>query len=228
MTTILQINASARMIDDRRASGGSISRMLAGEFYRLWQQLDERAEFIHRDVGSEPPAFISEAWIAAVFTPEEARTVEQRGLLAQSDALIDELTRAEVVVIASPMYNYGMPASLKAWFDQVIRINKTFTFDLARGDQPLQPTLSGKTLVLLAACGEFGFGEGELRGAMNHLSPHVRTLGRYLGVSEFHEIRVEYQEFGDERHRESLASAKSAIERLVAELVPAAALSPAY
>ncbi len=49
------------------------------------------------------------------------------------------------------MYNYGMPAALKAWFDQIIRINKTFTFDLARGDFPLEPIMSGKTLVLLTS-----------------------------------------------------------------------------
>jgi FMN-dependent NADH-azoreductase len=54
------------------------------------------------------------------------------------------------------MHNYGMPAVLKAWFDQVVRIQKSFTFDLARGDRPLEPILSGKTLVALNSCGQFG------------------------------------------------------------------------
>ena len=53
-----------------------------------------------------------------------------------------------------------MPAALKAWFDQVVRIDKTFTFDLTRGDAPLEPILVGKTLILLTSWGEFGFAAG--------------------------------------------------------------------
>ena len=58
------------------------------------------------------------------------------------------------------MHNYGMPSALKSWFDKVIRIEKTFTFDLARGDFPLEPIMGGKTLVVLSSRGEFGFGPG--------------------------------------------------------------------
>jgi len=65
--------------------------------------------------------------------------------VALSDILIGELVQSEIIVITTPMYNYGMPASLKAWFDQVIRINKTFSFDLARGDKPIEPIQNGKT-----------------------------------------------------------------------------------
>jgi FMN-dependent NADH-azoreductase len=101
-----------------------------------------------------------------------------------------------------------MPAVLKAWFDQVIRIHKTFSFDLNRGDFPLRPLLSGKTLILLSSSGEFGFESEEIRGSMNHLGPHIKTLSTYLGVENFHEIRSEYQEFADERHKQSLERAK--------------------
>lgn len=81
----------------------------------------------------------------------------QQRALALSDELVDELERAEVLVLGTPMYNYGMPTALKGWVDHVIRINRTFSFDLARGDFPLRPILSGKTLVLLTSSGEFGF-----------------------------------------------------------------------
>ena len=122
------------------------------------------------------------------------------------------------------MYNYGMPSSLKAWFDQVIRINKTFSFDLARGDFPLEPILSGKTLVILTSSGEFGFDTGGVRERMNHLVPHINTCSFYLGVSgddRMHHIGIEYQEFGDERHRRSIDVAQSDISTLVEELVTA-------
>ena len=116
------------------------------------------------------------------------------------------------------MYNYGMPAHLKAWVDQVIRVGRTFSFDLARGDWPLEPILSGKTMVLLTSCGEFGFGLGGIREGMNHLDTHLRTASRYLGVGEIHHLAIEYQEFGDERHARSVARAHAARPALVEQL----------
>ena len=88
-------------------------------------------EYIYRDVGAFAPQFITQDWIGAVFTPESDRTSQQQRLLQESDELIAEVEKADFIVISSPMYNYGMPAQLKAWFDQIIRINKTFDFDCA-------------------------------------------------------------------------------------------------
>lgn len=116
------------------------------------------------------------------------------------------------------MYNYGMPALLKAWFDQIIRINKTFDFDLARGDKPLAPIFSGKTLVIITSSGEFGFEKGGINEHKNHLAPHIRTLSKYLGVEVIYEVASEYQEFGDERHEKSLRDAESTIEDLAIKL----------
>lgn len=211
MTTILHIDSSAR-------KQRSISRALAKKFTNQWHTKYPTDKFIYRDIGSAPPNFISEKWIAAAFVPEEKRTDEQNSLLALSDILIKELTEADIILISTPMYNYGMPASLKAWFDQVIRVDKTFTFDLSRGDFPLEPTMSGKTLVLLTSCGEFGFEVGGVREEMNHLAPHIRSASKYLGVDEQHEIRVEYQEFGDQRHTQSIDNAYSAIPKVIKQI----------
>lgn len=126
----------------------------------------------------------------------------------QSDELIAEVEKANLIVISSPMYNYGMPAQLKAWFDQIIRINKTFDFDLARGDKPLAPLLSGKTLVIITSSGEFGFEKGGINEASNHLVPHIKTLSKYLGVTDIYVIASEYQEFADDRHEKSLQMAE--------------------
>lgn len=211
MATLLHIDASAR-------KSSSISRSLGTEFKNQWLSVNADDTFIYRDVGSAPPEFICESWIAAAFTPESDRTEEQTSLLRQSDLLIDELSEANVIVISTPMYNYGMPAALKAWVDQVVRVNKTFSFDLNRGDFPLEPILSGKALVLLTSCGEFGFGKGETREEMNHLAPHLQTISKYLGVDETYELRVEYQEFGDTRHKESIEKAYKAIPRVINKL----------
>jgi len=211
MTTILHIDSSAR-------KHRSISRALAKKFTNQWRAQYPTDKFIYRDIGRAPPNFISEEWIAAVFTSDEKRTDEQNSLLVLSDMLIKELAEAEIILISTPMYNYGMPASLKAWFDQVIRVDKTFTFDLDRGDFPLEATMSGKTLVLLTSCGEFGFEVGGVREEMNHLTPHIRSVSKYLGVDEQHEIRVEYQEFGDQRHTQSIDNAYLAIPKVIKQI----------
>ena len=218
MTTILHIDTSARRTDNDVHGYNSISKSLAAHFIDKWQTLNSEDKVIYRDLGLNPPEFISQDWIAAVFTPDEKQTAEQKSLLTLSNTLIDEVDQADILVISSPMYNYGMPAALKAWFDQVVRINKTFTFDLARGDFPLEPIMSGKKLVFISSSGEFGFEVGGIREAMNHLGPHVETVSKYLGVEEFYQIKSEYQEFADERHEKSLNDAYSSLEALVKQL----------
>jgi FMN-dependent NADH-azoreductase len=116
------------------------------------------------------------------------------------------------------MYNYGMPAQLKAWFDQIIRINETFDFDLTRGDKPLAPLMSGKTLVIITSSGEFGFEKGGINEAHSHLVPHLRTLSKYLGVDQIFEVASEYQEFADERHTNSMNMAEQKLSAIVSVL----------
>ena len=202
MTTILHIDASAR---HKR----SISRDLSRVFIEAWLTERPHDVLIRRDLALDPPPHVTEAWIAAAFTSPAERDPSMRETLRWSDAAITEVEGADLLVIGTPMYNYGMPSVLKAWFDQVVRVGRTFSFDLARGDWPLQPLLSGKRLVVLSARGEFGFAPGGVRHGCNHLDPHIATCARYLGVADdaIETIAVEYQEFGDKRHHRSLADA---------------------
>ncbi len=218
MTTLLHVEASARAAHNPNPYHDSITKNIALRFVDTWKQNRPEDEYIYRDVGVNPPDFITQDWISAVFTPGEERTPVQKERLALSDKLIAEVAAADVILISSPMYNYGMPAQLKAWFDQIVRINKTFDFDLSRGDLPLQPLLSGKTLIIVTSSGEFGFEKGGIREDSGHLAPHLRTLSKYLGADTMYEIASEYQEFGDERHRMSVANAKDQAESIASEL----------
>ncbi len=211
MTVLLQIDASVR-------KERSISRGMGKAFREHWLSLNPADKVIHGDVGSTPPPFISEDWTSAAFTPANKRTDEQNSLLSLSDQLIEEVSAADIIIISSPMYNYGMPAPLKAWLDQIVRVNKTFTFDLNRGDFPLEPVMHGKSLVLLTAYGEFGFSKNGIREEMNHLGPHLKTVGKYLGADECFEAGVEYQEFDDIRHQHSLQEAHRKIPEIVETL----------
>jgi len=197
LTTILHIDASAQGLER------SISRKLSARFMETWLAVRPGDTVVRRDIGENPPGIISAKWIEACFTPDENRTPELIDVLKESDVLIDELTAADLVLLGTPMYNYGMPAALKAWVDRVIRIGKTFSFDLARGDYPLEPILEGKTLVALTSKGEFGFAPGGIREHMNFLDGHIEAVAHYLGLADRHFVHSEFQEFANENHERS-------------------------
>ena len=220
--TLLQIDVSARV--ER-----SITRGLSHAFVDAWLALRPDDRVVTRDLKRHPPPHVTEEWIAACFTAETERSDAMRAALAYSDAAIAELVVADVIVLSTPMYNYGMPSALKAWFDQVIRVGRTFSFDLARGDWPLEPLLSGKRMVVLSARGEFGFQPRGIRAGWNHLDPHIATCAAYLGVARdaIHLVDVEFQEFRDERFSRSLADARERVDALAQELASASSMRSA-
>ncbi len=209
LPTLLHIDASV-------GGESSLSRRLSRDFVEAWVGQAPDTRVLRRDLAAVPPPYVDQTWIAAVSTAADARTPEMNDVLAASDELIGELEAADVIVLGTPMYNWGMPARLKAWVDQIVRIGRTFSFDLARGDFPLEPLLSGKALVLLTSAGEFGFEPGGVREGMNHLAPHVATLQPYLGICDTYHVGIEYEEFGDDRHRASMAAAAARIPELAA------------
>lgn len=213
MTTILHLDASARM--ER-----SLSRRLSKLFVETWMMHHPGDRVIRRDLAADPPPYVTEDWIAAAFTPPAARDSAMAATLAWSDMAIAELQAADLVVVGTPMYNYGMPSALKAWFDQVIRVGRTFSFDLTRGDWPIEPILKGKRLVVLSSRGEFGFAPGSARGHLNQLDPHIATCAPYIGVEPdtIQTVAVEYQEFGDARHQRSVEEAEAAATALALSL----------
>jgi FMN-dependent NADH-azoreductase len=168
MTTLLHIDASAQTL------ARSLSRQLSAQFIDDWKRRRPEDGVIRRDVAAVAIPGVTTAWIAAAFTAPDQRTPAMCEALALSDTLVDEVSAADVIIMGVPMYNYGMPASMKAWIDQIARIGRTFSFDLARGDMPIEPILGGKTLVVLSSRGEFGFQPGGIRPA--HCC--VRTLHR--------------------------------------------------
>ncbi len=218
MSTILHIDSSVRAATNPNPNHNSISKNIALRFIDTWKRERPEDGYIYRDIGTNPPEFITQSWIGAAFTADDKKSEAQKAILALSDKLIAELSEADIIVISTPMYNYGMPAQLKAWFDQIVRINKTFDFDLSRGEFPLRPMLSGKTLITITSSGEFGFEKGGVRESASHLAPHLRTLSKYLGAESMYEIVSEYQEFGGELHRISVTNATSRAESLALEL----------
>ena len=195
--TLLHIDASARASRSDQHSFGSHTRRLSGRFVERWIAARPADTVICRDIGQNPPAPVSGRWIQAAFTKPEQRLPWMQGVHAESDELIDELMRADVIVAGVPMYNFGPPAQFKAYVDNIVRVGRTFGFDRSRTGEPYWPLLNrdGKCLIILSSRGDYGYGEGERLQASNHLEASIRTAFNYIGVPTVAEIATEYDEF---------------------------------
>lgn len=223
MTTLLHIDSSARSGLSGIDSYGSHTRRLSARFIEQWRYHQPDAHIIYRDVGQQPPTPVSSAWIHAAFTPVNQREPWMRETLSESDNLIDELLAADIIVAAVPMYNFGPPAQFKAYIDNIVRVGRTFGFDRSREGEPYWPLLAdaGKHLVLLSSRGDYGYGIGGRISERNHVEPSIITPFKYVGITQTHNIAVEYDEFGDERLAQSIEAAEAAIDQLVAEFITA-------
>ncbi len=161
--TLLRIDASPRGADSttRRIADAVIAR-LAPE------------QTIARDVSAGLP-LLDLDWIGANFTPDEARTADQRAALALSDSLVAELRAADTIVIAVPVWNFGVPAALKAWIDLVARAKVTFRYT-ENGPEGL---LKGKRAVIVVASGGT-----EVNGPMDFVTPYLTHVMGFLGITD--------------------------------------------
>ena len=194
MTTLLHIDASARSGRSGTDPHGSHSRRLTDRFVRQWLAAQPDSEVVYRDVGQQLPAPVSAEWIHAAFTPEAQREPWMHEALRQSDELVDELMRADVIVAGVPMYNFGPPAQFKAYIDNIVRVGRTFGFDRSRAGDPYWPLLadSGKRLIILSSRGDYGYDAGGRVSERNHVEPAVRSAFGYIGITDSHSIAVEY------------------------------------
>ena len=198
---ILSISASGR-------KNGSTSRALATEFQTALADANGGAIIVERDLADGVP-HVNEAWIDANFTPQEERNAEQSATLSYSDALVAELQAADLIVISTPIYNFGIPAALKAWVDQIARARLTFRYT---PDGPVG-LLEGKRAVLVVATGGTGVGS-EVDFATNYMR-HV--LG-FVGIKDISIIAADKQMADADAAQEK---ARSEIEETVAHLAAA-------
>lgn len=162
--SVLRIDSSARQ-------EGSVSRALAD---RVVDRLGA-GRVIHRDLAETPLPQIDAAWVAANFTPAAERTPGQRAALAASDALIAELRAADVVVIGVSLYNFGVPAALKAWIDLAARAGETFRYT----DAGPEGLLKGKRAILAVASGGT-----EVGSPIDFATPYLRHMLGFMGIED--------------------------------------------
>ncbi|MBA2675957.1 NAD(P)H-dependent oxidoreductase [Ramlibacter sp.] len=215
MTTLLHIDSSARAGRAGEHPHGSQSRRLTHAFVSRWLAARPGDEVVYRDLGAMPPRPVHHEWIPSAFTPEPQRTPDQRAALRESDAMVRELKAADVVVIGLPMYNYGMPAPLKAWVDAIVRIAMTFDYDPGRAN-PYVPLLADRPrrAVLLTARGSHGFDAGGAQAALNHADTLLRDVLGFVGITDVHTIAVEHTEEGGATLDASVSDALERIDAL--------------
>lgn len=205
---LLHLDASAR-------GERSHTRRLGRRFVDRWLALRPDDEVLHRDIGRVAPPPVNEEWIAAAFTDPKQRTAQLTSALAVSDELVDELERTDIVVAGVPMYNFGVPAQMKAYVDNIVRVGRTFGFDPSRTGSPYWPMLNGKRMVVLSSRGDYGYDPGGRFEQMNHVEPYLRMVFGWLGVTEFVSIAVEFDEFGGESMQQSIARTEAKVDELV-------------
>lgn len=227
MPHILHLDASARPGLAGKDLHGSHSRNLSQRFVSQWLARRGQDSLTYRDIGQNPPSIIDHDWIAAAFTPEEKREPWMQDTLTESDQLVDELIAADVLVIGAPLYNFSMPAALKAWIDQVVRAGRTVAFDESNPLDPYVPMLADRPrhAVILSARGGVGFDAGGAMSHMNHLEPSLITTLGFIGITRVHQIAIEGQEVGGELLAESVAQAMNKVDALVAQLQQALQLN---
>ena len=220
MPHILHLDASARPGLAGKDLHGSHSRNLSQRFVSQWLARRTQDSLTYRDIGQNPPTIIDHDWIAAAFTADEQREPWMNDTLQESELLIDELLAADMLVIGTPLYNFSMPAALKAWIDQIVRTDRTVAFDASNPLDPYIPLLADRPrhAVILTARGGVGFDAGGQMAHMNHLESSLITALGFIGITRVHQIAIEGQEVGGELLAASVAQALSQVDALVAQL----------
>jgi len=189
----------------------SISRPLTKEFVAAWQTAFPEEVVTYRDLGHSMIPPVDEPWIAAAFSPPDARSPELNAALKVSDALIDELTSADHYVLGVPMYNFNVPSNLKAFIDQVVRVGRTFVVNAQGGYDGL--LMHKKMLVITTRGGTYP--AGTPYAAFDFQEPYLRAIFGMIGITNITFIHADQLASGEDIRQQSLAAAKDAIQHLV-------------
>ena len=177
----------------------SASTRIADEYAALLRRAHPEATIGRRDVGSDPIPHLTVDTVGAIRgTPS---TDAGRDTLELSDRLVGELQAADLIVIASPMYNFGISSTLKTWFDHVLRAGITFRYTEA-GPEGL---LKGKKAVVIESRGGV-YSDGPA-AIMDSQEGHLRGMLSFMGVEDVTFVRAERLAFGPEVAEASIATA---------------------
>lgn len=196
-------------IDSSASGPTSASRQLSAAAVDILRAGNENMQVVYRDLAANPPAHLSGELLSAL-RPLPGRAIEtSKSIVAEltlTETLIDELLRADVVVLGAPMYNFSIPSPLKAWIDRVAQPGRTFRYT----DKGPLGLAGGKKALILSSRGGAIAGT-PMEAAMDHQEAYLRTVMRFIGITDVKLVRAEGLSKGGEAR-------KQAVERALAEL----------
>lgn len=209
MKKILIINASARRSESK-------SRELTEVFIKQWKTINGEAVFSFRDLTISEVPYVTESWIEAASKKKDKRSEAENIALKVSDLYIKELKEADIIVLGSPMYNWSVPAILKAYIDQIVRVNETWKFNHDHPTNPYKGLLERKTLFLLLTCGGTGYGKGESNAHMNFQNTYLELVFQLIGIHNIHTVAIDGVSVDPEKLCQRVETAHQTIKNLIA------------
>ncbi len=204
MPTLLRIDASARL-------AGSNSRVLGDHAQALWQAAHPAGSVIARDVSGPDMAPIAQDTITGFYTAADAMTDDLRRATAVSDTLIAELQSADCLLLTTPIYNFGVPAGLKAWIDQITRIGHTFAYE----DGAFRGLVRTPRAIVALAYGADGYAAGGPLEQTDFLRPYLAFLLGFLGIGHVDFITAEATTADEATVAQRMQAAKAALHDLL-------------
>jgi len=200
MATVLRIDSSA-------LSNGSHSKALADFFQTQWLAKYPKDIFQTLELNQTPPPHLSEATIDAMFTPAEKRSAQQTQQLALSTDYIEQLKNADIILISTPMYNFGIPSTLKAYLDHALRVGETFVYT----DKGPKGLLENKKAIIVAASGG-NYTQPPL-DAMNFVTPYLKTALSFIGIEDVTIVEAPGMAGDETAINASIEQAKQALQK---------------
>jgi FMN-dependent NADH-azoreductase len=188
----------------------SVSNQLVRRAVDALRRNDPEVQVATRDLGEDPLPHLDSEAVAAI-RGEPANAI-QKAARARSDAVVAEVQSADTLVIGAPMYNFGIPSTLKAWFDHLLRAGITFRYTESG---PLGLLKGKRAIVVLARGGLYSEGPAQVLDAQE---PHLRALLNFIGIEDVTFVRAEKLAMGDEARAEGLAMAEAGLDRAMHDL----------
>ncbi len=198
-------------IDTSPMGERSFSRKLGAKVLSELQAKYPGSTLKTRDLAAKPLPHLSAQTLGAFFTPPEQRTPEQVAAAAESDAAIADLKAADVVVIGAPMWNFGIPSSLKAWIDHVARAGQTFKYGANGPEGMLDP--AKKVIIVSSRGGVYSAGP---MAAMDFQEDYLRSVLGFLGLRDISFVRTEGVAMGEEAAKSAMQAAENHVAEALA------------
>ncbi len=189
----------------------SITRTMTRRFVARWLEAHQDGEVVERDLMETDLPFVTAPWLRAYFTPADQHSAEMKEALRLSDELVGEILVADHIVIATPVYNYNVPAALKAWVDHIVRKGLTL------GPDGSGLVVGKKATVLLASGGVYT--DGSPIRDRDIATQYLRLILGVIGITDVTIVAgggAKVVDMGEQTMDGFIASVEPGIERAAA------------